>query len=133
MLAAMLDWPYASIVNYLEVLDDKKIKIHREVAGGNQEIYEVDLPCVLSIQTGINEPRYVSIRGVRRASSLEIPIRNASDLGISPDAVGESGAKVRRKNYFIPETGEGAEMLEGSTNEIIEKLMGLLKSNGGIR
>ena len=133
MLAAMLGWPYASIVNYLEVLDGKKIEIRREIAGGNQEIYEVDLPCVLSIQTGINEPRYVSIRGVRRASSLEIPIRRASDFGISPDSVGETGVKVKRKSYFIPETGEGAEMLEGSTSEIIEKLIGLLKTNGGIR
>ena len=133
MLAAMLGWPYASIVNYVEVLDDRKIRIRREIAGGNQEIYEIDLPCVLSIQTGINDPRYVSIRGVKRASSLEIPVRNASDLGVSEDSAGESGSKVKRKNYFTPEIGEGAEMLEGSTNEIIEKLIGILKSNGGIR
>ncbi len=59
MLAAMLDWPYASLVNLVDVIDDKKIKVGREIAGGNQEMNEIDLPCVLSIQTGINEPRYV--------------------------------------------------------------------------
>ncbi len=56
MLAAMLDRPFASLVNYIEVMDDKKIKVGREIAGGNQELNEIDLPCVLSIQTGINEP-----------------------------------------------------------------------------
>jgi electron transfer flavoprotein beta subunit len=120
-------------VNRLEILDDKKIKIYREISGGNQEIYEMDLPCVLSIQTGINEPRYVPVRGVMRAADLQIPVHGALDLGISPDSVGESGAHVKRKDYFVPDTGEGAEMLEGSTEEIVEKLIDLLKSQGGIR
>ena len=103
------------------------------IEGGNQEINEIELPCVLSIQTGINEPRYVGIRGIRKVASVEIPTMGASDLGLAVDAVGEGAAKVKRQDYFLPELGEGAEMLEGSTNEIIEKLIGLLKSNGGIR
>ncbi|HAR33369.1 MAG TPA: electron transfer flavoprotein subunit beta, partial [Desulfobacter sp.] len=56
MLAAMLDYPFASVVNKIETGDDKRLKIGREIEGGNQEISEIDLPCVLSIQTGINEP-----------------------------------------------------------------------------
>ena len=88
MLAAMLDWPYASLVNRIEVLDGSKIKVGCEIAGGNQEINEMDLPCVLSIQTGINEPRYVGIRGIRKVASVEIPTRSAADLGIGGDIVG---------------------------------------------
>jgi electron transfer flavoprotein beta subunit len=133
MLAAMLDWPYASLVNFLEVIDDKKIKVGREIAGGNQEMNEIGLPCVLSIQTGINEPRYVGIRGIRKVASLEIPVHTAGDLGIAGDAVGESGARIKRLDYFVPELGEGAEILEGSTDEIIDKLVELLKSKGGIK
>ena len=72
MLAAMLDCPYASLVNSVEVLDQEKLKVGREIEGGNQEMNEIDLPCVLSIQTGINEPRYVGIRGIRKVSSPEI-------------------------------------------------------------
>ena len=34
---------------------------------------EIDLPCVLSIQTGINEPRYVGMRGIRQVASVDIP------------------------------------------------------------
>ena len=133
MLAAMLDWPYASLVNYVEVIDEKKIKAGREIAGGNQEMNEIDLPCVLSIQTGINEPRYVGIRGIRKVASLEIPVHGAGELGISPETVGESGSKVKRLDYFVPDAGEGAEILEGSTEEILDKLIELLKSKGGIK
>lgn len=133
MLAAMLDWPYASVVNFIEVLDDKKIKVGREIEGGNQEMNEIELPCVLSIQTGINEPRYVGIRGIRKVASLDIPVRGLADLGISQDAVGEAGARVKRMDYFVPEMGEGAEILEGSMEEIAEKLIELLKAKGGIK
>ena len=133
MLAALLDVPFASLANQIEIVDEKKIKVGREIEGGNIEINEMDLPCVLSIQTGINEPRYVGIRGIRKVASLEIPVHSAGDLGISPESVGESGAKVKRIDYFVPDPGEGAEILEGSTDEILDQLIELLKSKGGIK
>jgi electron transfer flavoprotein beta subunit len=133
MLAAMLDMPYASVVNAIEVLGNGKLKVGREIEGGNQEMNEITLPCVLSIQTGINEPRYVGIRGIRKVASVDIPVWGASDLGIEPATVGESGAKVKRIDYFVPDLGEGAEILEGSNEEIAEKLIDLLKAKGGIK
>ena len=132
MLAAMLDYPYASLVNTIEP-QDGKLKVGREVEGGNQDMYEIEMPCVLSIQTGINEPRYVGIRGIRKVASVEIPEQGASDLGVDASSVGEAGKKVKRVDYFIPEMGEGAEMLEGSTEEIIEKLIEYLKAKGGLK
>ena len=133
MLAAMLDVPYASVVNSIEVLNDAQLKIGREIEGGNQEMNEIALPCVLSIQTGINEPRYVGIRGIRKVASVDIPVLGASDLGIDAADVGESGAKIKRVDYFVPELGEGAEILEGSNEEVAEKLIDLLKAKGGIK
>jgi electron transfer flavoprotein beta subunit len=132
MLAAMLDYPYASLVNTIEVKEDK-LTVGREIEGGNQEMSEIDLPCVLSIQTGINEPRYVGIRGIRKVASVEIPTLGAADLGLDAATVGDAGAKVKRLDYFVPDMGEGAEMLEGSTEEIIEKLVELLKAKGGLK
>jgi electron transfer flavoprotein beta subunit len=132
MVAAMLDYPYASLVNKIEVMDDKNIKVGREIEGGNQEMNEIALPCVLSIQTGINEPRYVGIRGIRKVAKVEIPVKTAADLGLDAGTVGDAGAKTRRVDYFVPDMGEGAEMLEGSTDEIIEKLIEKLKANGGL-
>jgi len=133
MLAAMLDVPFASLVNSIEVLDDKKLKVGREIAGGNQEMNEIDMPCVLSIQTGINEPRYVGIRGIRKVASVEIPVMTAGDLGLGGDAVGAGAAKAKRLDYFVPDLGEGAEMLEGGMDEIVEKVVELLKAKGGLK
>jgi len=133
MLAALLDYPFASLVTSIEVLDGGKLKISREIEGGTKELNEIDLPCVLSIQTGINEPRYVGMRGIRQVASVDIPTFGASELGVDAGAVGEAAAKVKRTDYFVPASGKGAEMLQGSREEIIEKLLELIKAKGGLK
>lgn len=133
MLAALLDYPFASLVNSIEILDGKKLKVGREIEGGNKEINEIDLPCVLSIQTGINEPRYVGMKGIRQVASLPIPTLGASDLGLSPSAVGKPAAKVRRVGYFVPALGKGAEILHGSREENIDRVLELVTAKGGLK
>ena len=133
MLAAMLDYPFAALVNSIEVLDGKKLKISREIAGGNREMNEIDLPCVLSIQTGINEPRYVGMRGIRAVASVPIPTHGASDLGVDPGTVGQAAARVKRVDYFVPTLGKGAEMLRGSREENVEKVLELVAAKGGLK
>jgi len=133
MLAAMLDYPFASLVNSIEVLDGKQLKIGREIEGGNREISEIDLPCVLSIQTGINEPRYVGMRGIRQVASVEIPTFGAADLGIAPNTVGKAACSTKREDYFVPALGKGAEILQGSNKEIIDQLIELVKAKGGLQ
>jgi electron transfer flavoprotein beta subunit len=133
MLAAMLDYPFASLVNSIRVADAKTLEITREIEGGNKEVNEIDLPCVLSVQTGINEPRYVGMRGIRQAASLELPTLTLSDLGLDQSAVGGAAAKVKRNDYFVPEAGKGAEILQGSRAEIADKLIELLRAKGGLK
>jgi len=132
MLAALLDYPFASLVNSIEVLDGRKLKVGREIEGGSKEINEIDLPCVLSIQTGINEPRYVGMRGIRQVASVPIATLGADELGLASDEMGEAAAKVRRHDYFVPPAGRGAEMLEGSREEVAQRLFELLKAKGGL-
>jgi electron transfer flavoprotein beta subunit len=132
MLAAMLDYPFASLVNSIEVLEGGKLRISREIEGGNKEISEIDLPCVLSIQTGINEPRYVGMKGIRQVASVEIPTLDASALGVVLNSVGDAGAKVKRTDYFVPAMGKGAEMLKGDREAIIDQLIELVKAKGGL-
>ncbi len=133
MLAALLEYPFASLVNSIEVLEAKKLKISREIEGGNREISEIELPCVLSIQTGINEPRYVGMRGIRQVASLPIPRFGAGELGVETGLVGDAGAKVRRLDYFVPALGKGAEMLHGSNEEMADQLIEMLRTKGGLR
>ncbi len=132
-LAAMLDYPFASLVNSIELLDGKTLKISREIAGGNKEVNQIDLPCVLSIQTGINEPRYVGMRGIRQVASIPIPTLGVSELNLDPQIVGLAATKVQRVDYFTPAMGKGAEMLQGSREEVIDKLFELVAAKGGLK
>ena len=132
MLAAMLDYPFASLVNSITV-EDGKLKVSREIEGGNREISEIDLPCVLSIQTGINEPRYVGMRGIRQVATVPIPTFGASDLGVEKAVVGEAAAKVRRVDYFVPALSKGADMLHGSREENAHMVLELVAARGGLK
>ncbi len=127
MLAAILDWPFASLVNSIEA-QGGLLRVGREIEGGAQEVSEIDLPCVLSIQTGINEPRYVGLRGIRKVASVELPVLDAAALGVAP-----APARVRRIDYFVPPAGAGADMLTGSTAELAGQLVELLKAKGGLK
>ena len=132
MLAAMLDYPFASLVNSITV-EDGKLKVSREIEGGNREINEIDLPCVLSIQTGINEPRYVGMRGIRQVASVPIPTLGVSDLGVEKNSVGEAAAKMRRVDYFVPALSKGADMLHGSREENAHTVFELVAARGGLK
>jgi len=131
ILAALMDLPYASLVNKVEV-NGATLRIGREIEGGSQELSDIDTPCVLSIQTGINEPRYVGLRGIRKVASVEIPVLDAAALGVDPATVGQGAAQVRRVDYFVPAVGAGADMLTGSTKEVASQLVELLNAKGGL-
>ena len=132
MLAAMLDYPFASVVNSIAI-ENGNLRVSREVEGGNREINEIELPCVLSIQTGINEPRYVGMRGIRQVASVPIPTLEAAEVGVDPAAAGERAAKVKRVDCFVPTPAKGAEMLNGSRQENAEKILELVAAKGGLK
>jgi electron transfer flavoprotein beta subunit len=53
-------------------------------------------------------------------------------MGVDPGSVGESAAKVKRVNYFVPALGKGAEMLQGSREENVDKVLELVAAKGGL-
>lgn len=133
MLAAMLDYPFASLVNSIELLESGKLKVSREIEGGSREVSEIDLPCVLSIQTGINEPRYVGMRGIRAVASVPVPRYGRSELKLDCNTVGETAATVKRMGYFLPQSGQGAAMLHGNREQIVDQVTELIAAQGGLR
>lgn len=119
-LAELLGLPHAAIVKKLEV-KDKKLNLNRELEGGVEEVLELTLPAVLTLQSGINEPRYASIIGIRRAAAKEIKT-------ITPSLAVES--KISIDNLSIPPKGKGAEILTGTPDEVSQKLVEALKTRG---
>ena len=128
MLAALLDVPQVALATRT-ALTDGKLEVQHEVEGGLERVVELDLPAVVTVQTGINQPRYVSIRGIRKVASVEIPVEGAGDLALEADAL---MPRLTLKELFLPPTGDGAEILEGSTAEVVEKLVERLRERGGI-
>jgi electron transfer flavoprotein beta subunit len=84
ILAELFQVPHATMVTQVAV-QDKKARINRELEGGLEEVCEIELPAVLSIQTGINEPRYVSIMGIRKAKKKEFREVGMKEITLSPD------------------------------------------------
>jgi electron transfer flavoprotein beta subunit len=131
VLAEMLGIPHAALVNRIEV-QDNHVKVHRELEGGLEDVFEILLPAVLTIQTGINEPRYVSLLGIRKAAKKEIKVIRASDLDLKAGDIGPAGSDIRLEKVFLPQVGEGAEILEGKPEEVALKIFDILKDKGGL-
>ncbi len=117
-LAELLDLPCAAVVTKLEYSGDGTAVVDRELEGGLVDRVEIDTPAVLTIQTGINEPRYANLRAIKQAEQIEIDVRGASGGGMP-------AYRVRR--MFVPERGEGAEMIDGNPTEIAARIASLVK------
>lgn len=131
MLSAMLGVPCATLVNKLEAQEGALI-VQRELEGGLSEEFEIDLPAVVSVATGLNEPRFVSIRAVRKVAGAEIPVLDMGEIGVEDARIGEAGAKVKIEKVFMPPEGEGAEMITGSAEAVAARLAEILKEKGGL-
>lgn len=130
-LAKLLNVQHASLVKKVEVKNGW-VKVNRELEGGLEEVVELKLPAVLTIQTGINEPRYVSIAGIRRAAKKEIKVLGLADIGLKKEDVGEEGSPTKIEKLFIPEITKKVEILSGDLSEVTAKLTSVLKEKGVI-
>lgn len=113
-LAGLLDLPALAVVKKIEVdAATKKALIHRELEGGLVDVCETDLPALLTIQTGINEPRYVTMRAMQEVADRAIAVRNAASEGAY-------GYHVRR--MFLP-AATRAEMIAGRPADIARRIL----------
>ena len=80
MLAAMLGWPQATFASKI-VLDGGKATVTREVDGGLQTI-TVNMPCVVTSDLRLNEPRYASLPNIMKAKKKPLDIKKPADLGV---------------------------------------------------
>lgn len=124
-LAAHLDLPHVAVVKALE-FGDGTVTVDRELEGGLVEVLRVKLPALLTIQTGINEPRYATLRAIKQARDKPLDVIGLDDLGLDDDAVAAAaGSRVRRLGHH--EKGEGAEMLSGSPDEIAARIAEIVR------
>lgn len=131
MLAAMAGIPHVCLATELTV-EGGIARVRHEVEGGLERVVELDLPALVTVQTGMNEPRYVSVLGIRKAGRKPLRPAGAADIGIAADSVGPSGARVTVEEMFLPPKGEAAEILTGEDEDKVAALVERLRQQGGI-
>ncbi len=128
VVAGYLGWPHAWLVMGLEVEEGgASAVVTREMESGMNEIARLALPAVVEIQAGINHPRYASLKGIMQAKKKEIAAVAPADLGLAAEEVGAAGSLLELLSVAFPETGEGAEMLEGDAGAVVARLVEKLR------
>ena len=126
MLAEHLGIAHSAVVIGVEP-EGEVAKIRMELEGGIDEVAKLQLPALLTIQTGINEPRYVSIMGIRKAAKKELDVKKLEDLNLSQDDLMN---KTIIEEVFLPPETAGAEMIEGDPAAVAEKIIRIVKEKG---
>jgi electron transfer flavoprotein beta subunit len=125
-LAAHLGLPRVAVVTRIEHDPGSgTVVADRELEGGLVDVVRLRLPALLTIQTGINEPRYANLRAIKQAKEKPMDVLELADVGLDEDTV-RTAVGARRRRMRRPETGE-AQMLEGSPAEIAAKIADLVK------
>jgi electron transfer flavoprotein beta subunit len=127
VIAGQLGWPHAWLVMGVEIEGDgASAKVTREMESGKNEIFRLRLPAVIEVQAGINHPRYASLKGIMQAKRKPLDAVSAADLGLDAGAVGAAGSRLEILSVGFPDSGGGAQMLEGdaetAARALVEKL-----------
>lgn len=124
-LAGLLDLPRVAVVKAIE-RDGERLTVQRELDGGAVEVLRLTMPALLTIQTGINEPRYASLRAIKQARSKPLETLGLAELGVDAEQV-EAANGSRIVSLAAPERGEGAAMLDGSPSAIAERIAEIVR------
>jgi electron transfer flavoprotein beta subunit len=100
--------------------------VERELEGGLVEVVKIRLPALLTIQTGINQPRYANLRAIKQAREKPMDELGLDEVGLDEQAVA-AAAGARRRRLRPPEAGEGAEIIEGSPAEAAARIADIVK------
>lgn len=130
-VAGLLDWPHAAVVNQFTYSPGAaSADARRELEGGMLQAMQVDCPAVLTIQLGINTPRYASLRAIKQAAAKPIDVLGLGDLGLGAGDVGEAASRSRVRRMYVPPKGR-AQMIEGSLPEQAARLAQIIKDFKG--
>ena len=129
-LAELLDIPQVTIATKLE-LEDGKAKVTREADGGS-EIWEAELPAIITAQRGLNEPRYPSLPNIMKAKKKEIKNLDPDEIDADTEEIGAEGAGTEIVDCFLPPKREAGKIFEGEPEECVAELVKALKEEAKV-
>ena len=117
LIAELLNTSHASLVMETNITDNGKIKAKQELEGGWFQWTELDLPASLTIQSGINTPRYASLRGIMMMKKKPIDIITATEV----EKI--EASKLTMEKMYIPKKTKETIFLEGNADKITDDLI----------
>jgi electron transfer flavoprotein beta subunit len=128
LLAELLGLPHSTIIMEIQVAGGR-LRVKRELEGGWSQWLEMPLPALLTIQSGINKPRYASLKGILAAKKKPLEKLTAADLGLTAE---DLAPRQRISKVYVPAKKMQTEFLEGSPKEIAARLVDKLKNEARV-
>lgn len=122
VLAERLDMAHSTIIMEVQA-DASAVKVKRELEGGWFQWISMPLPAVLTIQSGINQLRYATLKGIMAAKKKEIRVVNASAT---------AAARQRITSIYLPQKTKQTRMISGSPAEAAKELVRLLREEARV-
>lgn len=124
-IAAFLDLPVVTYVGGIDAVDATSMRVRRLVETGH-EVLDVTLPAVLTVIKEIGEARLPTLRGKRRARTLDVPVKGPEDIGVPREELGLNGSPTRVVKIFRPKVARECRKLAARDEAAIETAVGEL-------
>ena len=128
-IATFLHTPVVTLVEEIIPSDDRYWKVKANLENGYR-LMQVELPAVFTTIRALNIPRTLSFSGIIKARKKEIVQWGLEDLGLAEDSVGLRGSPTRVSDLSVIESKRDVEMLAGTRQEKIGKLVQKLAEAG---
>ncbi len=122
LVAEFLSTSHATLVMGTEIINNDKVKIKQELENGWFQWSELDLPASLTIQSGINSPRYATLKGIMSVKNKTVDTIDSNNPNL------DNKSRYTVKERFLPKKMKETIKLEGSSEEISLELLNILKN-----
>ncbi len=122
VLAELLDIPHTTIIMDVQV-SDGQLRVKRELEGGWFQWVTMSTPALVTIQSGINQLRYATLKGIMAAKKKEI-------RKVTPSAVSEARHQILE--LYVPEKGKQTRFIDGSPADAARELIRVLRDEARV-
>lgn len=116
-------------VNHISMEDEKNAKVRQKSENGYIE-YEVELPALFAVTRDCNKPRYISAMGIIKSKNKKLEVYSAGDLELDTNFVGLNGSPTKAGAIYTPDIKRNGVEIDGTAEEVAEKLVKKLRSAG---
>lgn len=132
VIAELLGWPQVYVaVEFSLAEDGRSARVNQSIEGGD-EVVDVEFPCIVTCEKGLNEPRYASLPGIMKAKTKPLEVVEPADTGADPAKTGAAGSRTAVKAYeSLPERGT-VRMIDGEVEEQAAELVRSLREDSKV-